>query len=278
MGRVGDWSDDEPGVADVSAVIVAHGRRDLVVRLLGSLRSGSMVPREIIVVDNDSPDDTAAVIRRDHPDVILVEAGVNLGYGAGVNLGVRRARQPVVAVLNSDVVVEPGWLSPLSAALAVPGVRISAPRYVGTSGETVECGASIDGDGLVRIDTECPEPAGHPWPDGVHPVDHASAACWVFRRSWFERVGGFDPVFGLGYFEDVDLGSWVKARGGFLVVASDAAVRHDTGGSFSSTQAERLARRNQRIWAARWGRWRGPRALPVMVTSGTRCPDGGGVW
>lgn len=266
-----------PSAAPVSAVIVAYGQRDLVVRLIESLRAGTAVPAEIIVVDNDSPDDTAAVIARDHPDVTLVRAGSNLGFGGGANLGVRRASEPVVAILNSDVVVADDWLPPLVAALDLPGVRIASPRLLDRAGVTVECGARIDGRGLVQVNAECPEPAGRPWPDHIRPVDHCSAACWVLRRAWFERVGGFDPVYGLGYFEDVDLCAWARARGGSVVVVPDAAVRHDGGGSFTSRQASALSRRNSRVWFARW-RWLVSASRhPVMTMVGVKDPDRGGV-
>lgn len=233
----------------VSAVVVAHGRRELLVRLIESARSTAPGLHEILVVDNDSPDDTAAWVAS-QADVDLVSAGSNLGYGAGVNLGVQRATGDVVVVLNSDVELEVGWLPPLLAELERPEVAIAAPLNVDDAGDLIEAGATVTADGHVHVHVHRSLPKS-----GVAaPVAHASASCWAIRRAWWQRRGGFDCGFGLGYYEDLDLTTLADAAGELVVLVPTSRVRHVVGGSFASDATRRLSHRNHRRALERW-RW-----------------------
>ena len=136
--------------SQVSLVVVVHGRRDLLARLLESIDAHTPQPHEVIVVDNCSPDDTVDWLRRHRPDVVVLEPGVNLGYGAGANLGVQAASGALVAVMNSDLEVTEGWLQPLVEALDDPDTAIAAPVTVAADDEIVEIqhwrpGLGIDG-------------------------------------------------------------------------------------------------------------------------------------
>ena len=230
-----------------SLVIVTYGRWELLARLLASIEPTTPQPHEIVVVDNDSPDETADRLRAEWPEVVLVEPEQNLGFGAGANLGIRRAKGRDVVLLNSDVELTTGWLPPLLDALNQPGVAIAAPVSVDADGEAVEAGAEVTSDGHVHVRAAPVSPRPFTAP-------HASAACWAMRRSWFERVGGFDARYGLGYYEDLDLTSYLAARGECLVVVPASRVRHDVGGSFDSGLAQWLSHRNQLRCKERW-RW-----------------------
>ena len=72
---------------------------------------------EVLVIDHASVDGSAETIRRDFPEVRLIEAGVNLGFAAGCNFGARASSATLVAFLNNDARVEPEWLGALVAAL-----------------------------------------------------------------------------------------------------------------------------------------------------------------
>lgn len=89
---------------------------------------------EVIVVDNGSHDRTPQIVRKQFPSVTLVEPHTNLGYPAGMNLGLQYARARYIVMLSCDTVVPPGWLSALlkpmeadssvkvtHAAMVIPG-------------------------------------------------------------------------------------------------------------------------------------------------------------
>jgi hypothetical protein len=91
------------------------------------------------------------------------------------------------------------------------------------------------------------------------------AYAFLIRRAAFAELGGFDSAYGRGYFEDVDLGRRLIARGGWLGVCPDARVEHEGSASFSllpdrraiaerarATYLERhpAARRRLQLWSA----------------------------
>ncbi len=65
------------------------------------------------MVDNASADGTAAIVRAEHPQVRVIDAGGNLGFARANNLGIRATGSELVLLLNPDTVPEPGALDAL---------------------------------------------------------------------------------------------------------------------------------------------------------------------
>jgi GT2 family glycosyltransferase len=93
----------------------------------------------VVLVDNASTDDVVATVRRDLPQVEVIESPVNGGFGAACNLGFAAlVDTAAVALVNNDATVEPGWLAPLHAALARdPGLGAACPKIL-YAGQFVE--------------------------------------------------------------------------------------------------------------------------------------------
>ena len=72
---------------------------------------------EIILVDNGSTDDSVAFVREVYPHVRVIEAGRNLGFAGGNNLGAREATGDYLALINNDARTDPRWLRALVEAL-----------------------------------------------------------------------------------------------------------------------------------------------------------------
>lgn len=73
---------------------------------------------ELVMVDNASHDGVVATVREQLPDVAVVDAGANLGFGGGCNLGLSNlSGAEYVALVNNDATVAPGWLLPLVTTL-----------------------------------------------------------------------------------------------------------------------------------------------------------------
>src|ERR1700680_2070945 len=95
----------------VAVVIVNWNGREDTAACLESLRRDGYPRQFVIVVDNDSADGSAAAVRSGFPEATVIEAGANLGFTGGNNLGIRRALDEgadYVYLLNNDTVVEPG--------------------------------------------------------------------------------------------------------------------------------------------------------------------------
>jgi GT2 family glycosyltransferase len=118
----------------VRVVVVNYDGGESVVRGLRAVLATEWDPDrlEVVMVDNASSDGSPARVRAELPRVRVVDAGRNLGFAGGCNLGMGDlAGVDHVALLNPDAVVEPGWLEPLVAALEDdPGVGAACPKML----------------------------------------------------------------------------------------------------------------------------------------------------
>jgi hypothetical protein len=154
--------------------------------------------------------------------------------------------------LNSDALVPPGWFATMTARLADPLVGAVVPAYMYPDGSLQEAGAVVEADGRVvalGVDTD---PDDERWMFARR-VPYGSAACMLIRRETYAAVGGFDPVWGLAYYEDVDLAFRVRELGQSVTYEPAVRVVHAQGAS-AEPHPEALARRdaNQARFRARW--------------------------
>lgn len=99
----------------VSIIIVNYNGKRFLKSCLDSLRQLHFPKSqfEIIVVDNNSWDDSVAYLKREYPEVHIIESEHNVGFAGGNNLGVKHAHGRYVVLLNNDTTVDPDWLSAL---------------------------------------------------------------------------------------------------------------------------------------------------------------------
>jgi GT2 family glycosyltransferase len=121
-------------IARVRAVVLNYNGGDLTLECLRRLRATQWPADrfEVVLVDNASSDDVVATTRAEWPDVGVIESDRNLGFAGGCNLALRDLDDvDAVALVNSDVLVEPGWLAPLARALGHnPMVGAACPKIL----------------------------------------------------------------------------------------------------------------------------------------------------
>jgi GT2 family glycosyltransferase/SAM-dependent methyltransferase len=217
---------DEPVV---SVIVPVHGKWPYTRQCLRFL-GGHMVsvPFEVIVVDDASPDDSAARLA-ECEGVRLVRAERNLGFIGACNLGAQHARGEHLFFLNNDAEVTQSWLDFLMAAMESDDrIGLVGAKLVYPDGRLQECG------GIVWSD-------GHGWNLGrdgeanaaeynvMRDVDYCSGAAILVRAEVFHQVGGFDSRYAPAYYEDTDLAFAVRAAGYRTVVQPKAVVVHHEG-------------------------------------------------
>jgi len=95
----------------------------------------SPFPTTITVVDNASPDRTAAHVRQKWPAVQVIDAGGNLGFAKANNLGIRATSSDYVLLMNPDTVAPPGAIQTLVRGLAShPDAAIAGARLLSDRG------------------------------------------------------------------------------------------------------------------------------------------------
>jgi glycosyltransferase involved in cell wall biosynthesis len=193
---------------------VVTGHQGDLAPTVASVRAATPGDVEIVVVD-DRPRRPGAVIDCSGlagARLVLPPEGEPLSPGAARNLGAGRAAGDTLVFLDARRLPEPGWLSPLRAALAGPSVAVAGPRAAPGTVIGPDDGVVHE----VRQVVECP--------GGGAPVPVVDGGCMAVRRRDFDAVGGFDAGMATGALLDVELCLHLWRRGRRCVVLDDAPV------------------------------------------------------
>ena len=245
----------------LSIVIVTFNSRSYVDGCLKSIADQRpTVDHEIVVIDNASTDGTPALVRERWPAARVIDAGANLGFARGNNLGFRQTFGELVLLLNPDTRVGPGALGALVALLdARSDAAIVGPRLVDEAGRAeLSFGSMLSP--LVELRRKTLNAAyerGFPLVAGyvagrvrrLREVDWVSGACLLVRRADAEAAGLMDERFFM-YTEDVDFCAAIRARGRKVLFTPDAEVIHLRGRSRASAAeaTEQAYRRSQLVF------------------------------
>jgi GT2 family glycosyltransferase len=176
---------------------------------LTSVLSQSPPPARVVVVDNASADSSVTLVQSAFPQVEVIANPRNTGYGAAVNQGLALALEagiPYLLALNPDVVLAPGSISALLAAMEEhPAAAAANPEI----GDRPRAGPAPAATRIVE------------WLSGM------SGCAMLLRVEALRRVGGFWPDFFL-YGEDTDLLCRLR-RTGWSFAKVPAAHAHHLG-------------------------------------------------
>ena len=199
----------------IAVTIVTYDSAAFLARCLDAVAAQTHAPREVVVLDNRSRDDSAAIARAHGVVTKLIESPDNTGFAGGQNRAIAATAADWVLTLNPDVVLEPAFIATLAE-------RAERPAPLGTlCGKLLRLGPDgapvvpprIDSTGIVftrsfrHLDRGSEEPD-----DGRYaaeePVFGATAAAAMYRRAMIEDVSVegefFDEAF-FAYREDADL-------------------------------------------------------------------------
>ncbi|MBM4059511.1 MAG: glycosyltransferase [Planctomycetes bacterium] len=224
---------------ELSIVVVNWNTRDLLLALLGRLLPDPPLPCELIVVDNDSGDGSAAAARAAFPAAIVLPQPRNGGFAYGVNRGLERARGRWVLLLNTDAEATwPALQALLAAADREPGAAVFGPRIVD------ECGRGQRSTWQQHLPRHyLPRALGLDLlvsaraPAAAADVDNVSGCVFLIRGAVLREVGGFDERFFM-YFEEADFCERVRAAGHRVRWLSEPCFVH-AGGLSAAQAAER---------------------------------------
>jgi GT2 family glycosyltransferase len=220
-----------------TAVVILNwnGKRFLE-QFLGNVVAHSRAEATVYVADNGSTDDSLGHVRAHHPEVRIIETGGNLGYAGGYNAALAGLDEEYAVLLNSDVEVTEGWLTPVISMMdADRGIGACQPKLLDHAdrGRFEYAGASggfIDRFGFPfcrgRVFNHLEEDSGQY--DDAREVFWASGACMFVRMSAFRSVGGLDADF-FAHMEEIDL-CWRMKRAGHSVWVQPASVVYHVGG------------------------------------------------
>ncbi len=239
---------------DVSIVIVNYNTREPLRRCLESIRAErGTLEVQVIVVDNASKDDSAAMIRRNFPEVLLIEPRRNTWFSGGNNLGFVQALADVIYILNADTRLQPNGLQTMLAYLQAHttvgavtcrmeypegGLQQTCsrvPRYVDLLLGYTFLGVLLQGWRNRRRHVM--------WYTGwdrnsTRPIEVGPGSNLLCRREAIQRIKGFDDQLKL-YFTEDDLCKQILDAGYELHFVEGALLLHEERASTS--QVWRLA-------------------------------------
>jgi GT2 family glycosyltransferase len=223
---------------------------------LASVAAQDRVADEVIVVDNGSSDGSVAYLRREHPQVRLIALADNTGFAHAANRGIAASGGDLVALINTDVVLEPDWIRRMAAACArEAGIAAVACKMLSLADRA----CIYDAGDVLRRDGACEQRGRFARDDGRYDepgeVFGACAGAAVYRRDVVLAVGGFDERY-FAYVEDVDLALRLRLAG-WRCAYEPAVALH--AGEGSSPQLSG----GHRYFVARNTLWLVAKAFPV---------------
>lgn len=236
---------------DLSIIVVSYNTCDLLRACLQSLAS-ERYRLQLMVVDNASQDESAAMIRSEFPEVLLIANDQNRGFGTACNQGLQRSEGRYALILNADIE-------------ALPEAIDRMIEFMDTHPEAAGCGGKLlNMDGSLQ-----PSCAGNltlwavfceqtllskafprsrlfggywrTWWDFNETVEVAQimGACLMLRRDATGELIRFDEEYFL-YCEDTDLCFRLRQAGGKLFYVHDALFRHHLGASGATDRAKMI--------------------------------------
>jgi N-acetylglucosaminyl-diphospho-decaprenol L-rhamnosyltransferase len=249
------------------------------------LADGSGGNPEVVVVDNGSRDGSVDTLARAVPGVRVVDAGENLGYGAGANRGIASTAAPVVAVCNADIEVESGTAAAMLARFdREPDLAAVGPTILNSDGTQYPSARSVpsttDAVGHALFGVINPRNAFTRRyrqldvdPSRPRDVDWLSGAAMWLRRSAIDSIGGWDEQYFM-YGEDLDL-CWRLRRLGWRVgYEPRGRVMHVQGVSTDHHPYRMIVRHHRSVYRFAAKRWHGARRallVPTAVLLTVRC-------
>ena len=175
---------------------------------------------EIIVADNHSTDQSVPLLQQSFPMIRLIQLSDNYGFCGGYNRALQQVDDDYVVLLNSDIEVTDGWLTPMIAlldndpAIAAVQPKVLSYRHKNKFEHAGAAGGFIDVLGYPfcrgRVFDAVEEDNGQY--NDEREVFWATGACLMIRTAAFKKFGGFDEDF-FAHMEEIDL-CWKLHRAG----------------------------------------------------------------
>ena len=190
----------------------------------------------IIVADNCSTDKSIVFLNRNYPEVEILQLPDNFGFAGGYDRALKQISATYYVLLNSDVEVSEGWLTPMKELLdRNPRIAACQPKirayhqpgyfeYAGASGGFVDILGFPFCRGRV-LDTLEEDKGQY---NSAIPVFWATGACMMIRSSVYHGMGGFDHRF-FAHMEEIDL-CWRMHLASYQIFACPASTVYHVGG------------------------------------------------
>ena len=243
-----------PNPPAVSIILISYNQYDFTKKCLTSILQYSKLSYEIILIDNNSSDSTVKNIKKDFPEVRLIENKENNGFPKAVNQGITSAIGDYVLLLNNDTIVTNGWLEKLFEVA-------ESDKTIGVVGPISNEVSGVQKDKELNYKTI---DEMHLYAASVKEKNknkmlqfpRVAFLCTLIKREVIDKIGGLDERFSPGNFEDDDFCLRAQLAGYKTVIAKDVFIHHYGSKSFKADGEKKYAERlkiNHQIFVDKWG-------------------------
>jgi GT2 family glycosyltransferase len=220
----------------VSVIILNYNGKRFLDKCLSSILVQSYPNYEVLLVDNNSTDDSVDFVKKNFPKILVVKNHDNVGFAEGTNIGFKNSKGDYLIALNTDTKVKENFISELVDAAESDSKIGSVSCKVVRSDGLVHDGPVFTNHGFVV-----------PWIFLINGFNNYQEACshynynlsncataTLYRKTVIDQIGGFDQDFWAGW-EDFDLGYRINLNGFLSVHTPRTTVFHVGSGSFKGS-------------------------------------------
>ena len=241
----------------VSIILVNYKNYKDTIKCLDSLKKVMYQNLSIIVVDNNSKDDSFEILKEYEDDrIIVMESGFNGGFAFGNNFGIRKALEndsDYVLLLNNDTVVDSDFLMPLLQVAENDkhvGIVTSRIMFYPDTDRIWYAGGKVDWNNLRAIHCGLGEKISEKFSQ-KSTVDFASGCCMLIPKNTIKEVGLLPEEYFM-YYEDMDYCIMVADKGLKIEYVPESVIYHcvssSSGGDGSPFTVEWQARARRIFW------------------------------
>ena len=223
--------------AFVSVIIPNYNGEKIIGDCLSSVYSSGYPNFEVVLVDDDSNDNSVWTVEKFFPQTQIIKNKKNLGFAATVNKGIKFSKGQIVVLLNMDTIVKKNWLTELVKALLLNDkIGIVGSKMLEPNGMTIQhAGGLIDAIGISKHIGRGEIDNGQY--DLIKEVDYVCGASMAFKKDLIKKTGFLDEGYSPLYYEDTDFAYQAKKRGYKIIYVPTSVLLHRENyslGKFSS--------------------------------------------
>lgn len=241
--------------------ILTAGRSDLFEICLNAILEQMQPGFQIHVCNNGHPSAEYERIYKKLPEGSKLKRNtVDGGFPVGANAVIKSGSAPLVFFITDDVIIKEGVLDTLLRTMDDPTIGLSGYKLIFPEDSTdpnrpagmvqhIGMASNIRGDMIHPLIGWNP---ANPKCNVSREVMAVTGASFIVRRSLFQRAGGFNSIYGKGYYEDMDLCFTIRSLGGRIYVNTEAVATHGVGQTFKNETQPPNVQQNSMIFRSRW--------------------------
>lgn len=241
--------------------ILTAGRVELFEKCVDAILTQYQPDYKIHVHNNGHPSKEYELIYKRLPkDSVVIRSNQMSGFSDGANKVIKSGSAPLILFVTDDVFIHDGAIETLLQRMEDKSIGQCGYKFLfpEDSDDKSRPAGKVQHVGMasnIRGDMIHPLigwSADHPKCCVSKEVLAVTGASFMIRREVFNRIGGFDPIYGRGYYEDMDLSFKVRASGHRVFCDVDAQATHGVAQTFKDLKEKIPFHQNQMIFKTRW--------------------------